>query len=54
MGALENKIDRLARNIDDLEEFLEEYDLTVSDVLGILFSGGHIDLEEKLKEYEDD
>lgn len=52
MGVIENKIDRLAKDIDDLEEFFEEFDLTVAEVLELLYSGGHIDLEEKLKEYE--
>lgn len=54
MGVLENTIDRLAKDIENLEDFLEEHDLTVSEVLRLLYVGGFIDLEEKLKEYEED
>lgn len=52
MGMIDNKIDQLSKDIDDLELFLEEHDLTVTEVLSILYHGGHIDLEQKLEEYE--
>lgn len=53
MGVLENRIDLLARNIESLEEFLESKDMTVSEVLEILYRSGHIDLEQELEDYEE-
>lgn len=53
MGALENKIDGILKDIlseQSFEDFLEDHDLTPTEVLGYLYSAGLIDLEEELQE----
>ena len=55
MGALENQIDRYLRQRledTDLETLLEEFDLTATEVLTILYRGGHLDLDYVLQEQE--
>lgn len=55
MGAIDNQIDLLLKSTlseQSLEEFLEDYDLTPTEVIAILYRGGHIDLTEQLEELE--
>lgn len=55
MGAIDNQIDLLLKGAlseKTLEEFLEDYDLTPTEVVAILYRGGHIDLTEELEELE--
>lgn len=55
MGVIENRIDRLLKSIlndSTLEDFLEEHDLTPTEVVSHLYNSGLIDLDEELEEFE--
>lgn len=55
MGMIENKIDQILKGEleeQTLEEFLEQYDLTPTEVVTHLYRSGLVDLSEKLEELE--